>query len=101
MVILELFEMHSYYCVTWFQWIKGLKDQKKADKKKEMYKNVRRSPRSIDIKAFYKESSSSEEEKRRVKRSIVKLRSPPKKVLCRLIDPASPDRVPSSCFRNS
>ena len=32
-----------------------------------MEKNVRRSPRVINIKRFYKESSSSEEERKRTK----------------------------------
>ena len=82
--------------------MKGLKAKKKEEKKEEMYKNIRRSPRALPTKMFYKESSSSEEERRKAKRSITKLRSP-KKVLCRLIElfPAWGDPVPFSCFRNS
>ena len=46
-----------------FQWIKDIKQKKKDKKRKEMEKNVQRSPRQIDIKRFYKESLSSEEER--------------------------------------
>ena len=71
-------------CVTWFQWIKDIKQKKKEEKQKEMEKNIRRSPCQIDIKQFYKESSSSEEERKKTKKAIKKIASPPK-VLCRLI----------------
>ena len=72
-------------CVTWFQWIKDMK-QKKEEKQKEMEKNIRRSPRQIDIKQFYKESSSSGEERKKTKKSIKKIASPSKvQVLCHLI----------------
>ena len=60
-------------CVTWFQWIKDIKQKKKEEKQKEMEKNVQRSPRMIDIKRFYKESSSSEEERKKTKKAIKKL----------------------------
>ena len=60
-------------CVAWFQWIKDIKQKKKEEKRKEMEKNIRRSPHQIDIKWFYKESSSSEEEGKKTKKAIKKL----------------------------
>ena len=71
-------------CVAWFQWIKDIKQKKKEEKRKEMEKNIHRSPHQIDIKRFYKESSSSEEERKKTKKAIKKIASPPK-VLCCLI----------------
>ena len=51
-----------------------------------MEKNIHRSPHQIDIKRFYKESSSSEEEIKKTKKAIKKIASPPKvQVLCHLI----------------
>ena len=43
-----------------FQWLKQLKEEKKAKARAE----VRRSPRTKDMKVFYKESSSSEDTKK-------------------------------------
>ena len=47
--------------------MKDIKQKKKEEKHKEMERNVRRSPCVIDIKRFYKESSSSEEERKKDK----------------------------------
>ena len=63
-------------CVTWFQWMKDIKQKKKEEKHKEMERNVRRSPHVIDIKWFYKESSSSEEERKKTKKAVPKIGSP-------------------------
>ena len=52
--------------------MKDIKQKKNEEKRKEMEKNVRRSPCVIDIEHFYKESSSSEEERKRTKKSIKK-----------------------------
>ena len=51
-----------------FQWIDEVKKTEKKEKKEaklreQRGKEVRRSPRTIDIRKFYKESSSSGEEK--------------------------------------
>ena len=43
-----------------FQWLKQIKEEKKAKPSSE----VRRSPRTKDVKVFYKESSSSENTKK-------------------------------------
>ena len=43
-----------------FQWLKQIKEEKKAKARAE----VRRSPRTKDVKVFYKESSSSEDTKK-------------------------------------
>ena len=43
-----------------FQWLKEIKEEKKAKARAE----VRRSPRKKDVKVFYKESSSSEDTKK-------------------------------------
>ena len=61
-----------------------IKQKKKEEKHKEMERNVGRSPRVIDIKRFYKESSSSEEERKKTKKAVPKIGSP-RKVVCRLI----------------
>ena len=66
------------------QWIKDIKQKKKEEKQRELEKNIGRNPRQIDIKRFYKESSSSEEERKRTKKTIKRIASPPK-VLCRLV----------------
>ena len=47
-------------------------------------KECERSPRVIDIKWFYKESSSSEEERKKTKKTIKKIESSPK-VVCHLV----------------
>ena len=54
-----------------FQWIDEVKCMEKKEKKEAKIKaqqeqEVRRSPRTIDIRKFYKESSSSGEEKAKV-----------------------------------
>ena len=62
--------------------MKDIKQKKKEEKRKEMERNVRRSPRVIDIKRFYKESSSSEEERKKTKKAVPKIGSPRKVVWC-------------------
>ena len=54
-----------------FQWVDEVKrtekkEKKEAKLKEQKGKEVRRSPRTIDIRKFYKESSSSGEEKAKV-----------------------------------
>ena len=44
-----------------FQWLKQIKEDKKAKARSE----VRRSPRTKDVKVFYKESSSSDDTKKK------------------------------------
>ena len=44
-----------------FQWLKQIKEEKKAKARSE----VRRSPRTKDMKVFYKESSSSDDTKKK------------------------------------
>ena len=44
-----------------FQWLKQIKEEKKAKARSE----VRRSPRTKDVKVFYKESSSSDDTKKK------------------------------------
>ena len=44
-----------------FQWLKQIKEEKKAKVRSE----VRRSPRTKDVKVFYKESSSSDDTKKK------------------------------------
>ena len=64
--------------------MKDIKQKKKEEKRREMERNVRRSPHVIDIKQFYKESSSSEEERKKTKKAVPKIGSS-RKVVCRLI----------------
>ena len=64
--------------------MKDIKQKKKEEKHKEMERNVRRSPRVIDIKQFYKESSSSEDERKKTKKAVPKI-GYPRKVVCRMI----------------
>ena len=44
-----------------FQWLKQIKEEKKAKARSE----VRRSPRTKDVTVFYKESSSSDDTKKK------------------------------------
>ena len=65
-----------------FQWLKELKEKKKAQARAAL--GVRKSPRSHSVKVFYGESTASEEEKKTSTstgspKKKAKLRSPPKK----------------------
>ena len=63
-VLLEKIDLNDFSpCFQWVDEVKRTEKKEKEAKLKEQKSNVRRSPRTIDIQKFYKESSSSGEEK--------------------------------------
>ena len=75
-----------------FQWLKQIKEEKKAQARAE----VRRSPRTKDMKVFYKESSSSED--RPTKKATIKAEA--KTVAGKKFPSPNPQRVCRSTTQN-
>ena len=75
-----------------FQWLKQIKEEKKAKARAE----VRRSPRTKDVKVFYKESSSSED----TKKATIKAQAKTKTVAGRKFPSPNAQRVHRSTTLN-
>ena len=61
-------QMSIFYFLFLFQWLKQIKEEKKAKARVE----VRRSPRTKDVKVFYKESSSSQDTRKATRKAEAK-----------------------------